>query len=179
MMMSSKECTKCKQIQPLERFYKCKRGLKSWCKDCENAANKLRYQKNKEHIRTQQREYYKTIAAKHNKASRVWYKNNKARHNKVTSLYAKNNRPRMNALKAKRRACELSATPSWADLEAIKKIYVESKKISDESGIVHHVDHIVPLQGVNICGLHVDYNLQILTATENLRKGNKYEQTGI
>lgn len=43
-----------------------------------------------------------------------------------------------------------------------------------ETGIPHHVDHIIPLQGENICGLHIPENLQILKATDNRKKGNKF-----
>lgn len=58
------------------------------------------------------------------------------------------------------------ATPPWADKEAIKKFYKERPK-------GFHVDHIIPLNGEHVCGLHVIENLQYLPAEENLRKGNK------
>ena len=65
-----------------------------------------------------------------------------------------------------REAKKLKATPFWADLEAIKKIYLDCPHN-------YTVDHIVPLQGKNVCGLHVEYNLQYLTSIENSKKSNK------
>lgn len=69
---------------------------------------------------------------------------------------------------AKRRAAKLQATPAWADLEEIKNVYLEAQYFD------MHVDHIIPLQGKNVCGLHVWDNLQLLPAVENIKKGNKY-----
>lgn len=60
------------------------------------------------------------------------------------------------------------ATPPWADKAAIKEVYVKARA----EGL--HVDHIVPLKGKNVCGLHVHYNLQPLPPKENLIKGNRY-----
>jgi len=66
------------------------------------------------------------------------------------------------------------ATPVWADLQAIKEIYKKAHKLKKETGENWHVDHIVPLKGKIVSGLHVEYNLQILTATENCKKSNRY-----
>lgn len=74
---------------------------------------------------------------------------------------------------AKRRAQKLQATPKWADLKAIDAIYAEAARLTVETGIQHEVDHIVPLQGKTVCGLHVDWNLQILTRAANRSKSNK------
>lgn len=64
------------------------------------------------------------------------------------------------------------ACPAWANLKQIQEIYAKAAKLTKETGLQHHVDHIVPLRGKNVCGLHVPYNLQVLTAAENLRKSN-------
>ena len=69
---------------------------------------------------------------------------------------------------AKRRAAKLERTPAWADLKKIKEIYKNCPE-------VYHVDHIIPLQGATVSGLHVETNLQYLTAEENMRKGNRFE----
>lgn len=60
--------------------------------------------------------------------------------------------------------------PSWADISKIREIYKKCPK-------GYHVDHIVPLKGVLVSGLHVENNLQYLTAEENIRKRNKFEIT--
>ena len=65
------------------------------------------------------------------------------------------------------RARKLQAKPLWADDEKLLDVY----KRCPEG---HHVDHIVPLKGDNVCGLHVHYNLQYLTPHQNLVKSNKY-----
>ena len=75
-----------------------------------------------------------------------------------------------------RKASKLKATPSWADQDQIKRIYVACAKISEQTGTKHHVDHIIPLQGENVCGLHVENNLAIIPAKMNLQKSNKFRQ---
>lgn len=71
------------------------------------------------------------------------------------------------ARQAKYSAAKLQRTPPWADLEKIRKIYRNCPE-------GYHVDHIIPLQGELISGLHVESNLQYLPAIENCRKGNKF-----
>jgi len=75
---------------------------------------------------------------------------------------------------AKRRAAKINATPNWLSKEdwiTIKRFYKVSAFLTDKTGIKYVVDHIHPLQGKDICGLHVPWNLQILTDAENTAKG--------
>ncbi len=79
-----------------------------------------------------------------------------------------------NAKSNARRATKLNATPVWADLGKIQQIYTLCKQISETTGVLHHVDHVVPLQGRRVCGLHVESNLRIISATENISKSNNF-----
>jgi hypothetical protein len=72
-----------------------------------------------------------------------------------------------------RRALKKKATVAWANKDEILKFYNQREKLSSETEIIYHVDHIVPLQSPLVCGLHNEFNLQILTAKENLSKCNR------
>jgi len=84
--------------------------------------------------------------------------------------YKKRTRPKQNAHNAKRRAQKLDQTPPDADFEKIEKIYEEAKRLEEETGKPHHVDHKVPLSRG---GKHHQDNLRPVPAIDNLRKGAK------
>jgi excisionase family DNA binding protein len=65
--------------------------------------------------------------------------------------------------------------PPWANGEAIRAVYERAKSITRETGVPHHVDHIIPLQGEYVSGLHVEANLQVVPAVDNIRKRNKFD----
>lgn len=73
-----------------------------------------------------------------------------------------------------RRLAVKRATPAWADLAEIQKVYIRASEMRKEGHNVH-VDHIIPLQGKTVCGLHVSWNLQIISAEENVRKSNRFD----
>lgn len=79
----------------------------------------------------------------------------------------------------KRRAAEINATPPWLDaihLAQIQEFYDVAVARSTQMGVPHEVDHIVPLKHKIVGGLHVPWNLQVLTREENRAKGNKFTQ---
>lgn len=83
------------------------------------------------------------------------------------------NRPVKSALVARRRALRLQATPVWVDPSDFLSLYKLAGEMTAKTGIAHHVDHIVPLQGETVCGLHVPWNLRVIPASENSRKSNR------
>ena len=107
---------------------------------------------------------------------RKWKAETKERKSEAQRQWYKANQSKINKYSANRRATRLNATPAWltdkhrAEMAAI---YKEAVAMEKQTGILHHVDHIVPLKGENVSGLHVPWNLQILTATENMSKGNR------
>lgn len=64
--------------------------------------------------------------------------------------------------------------PSWANQQYIADMYMLAALVSEATGIKYHVDHIVPLRGKKVCGLHVEHNLQVIPASENLQKGERF-----
>lgn len=105
--------------------------------------------------------------------SRDWYAANKETKKLTDRRWQANNPHKASAKEARHRAALIRACPSWADHDKIDAIYAAARRISRETGIPHHVDHIYPLQSDLMCGLHVENNLQILPATENVSKSNR------
>lgn len=90
--------------------------------------------------------------------------------------YREENKDYFAAWASERRAKRRKAQPKWLTKEQKHQIYFKFKiavNISDISGIEHHVDHIIPLNGKNCSGLHVPWNLRVLEGALNVSKGNK------
>ena len=81
-----------------------------------------------------------------------------------------------NAANQQRKTRLYDATPQWLSLEHRRQIVSLYEEAANRPGGPWHVDHIVPLQGRNVCGLHVPWNLQILSAAENLAKGARIDE---
>ena len=108
---------------------------------------------------------------------KAWQEANPEKRAANTAKHRAGNPEKYTAYAAKRRAAKLQRTPPWLTQEHHDQIlskYEERGRLTQETGIEHHVDHIVPLQGDTVSGLHVPWNLQVITATENQQKSNSY-----
>lgn len=105
------------------------------------------------------------------------YAENKQAVRAATEKWRQANKAVDAAKAARRKAAKLRATPPWANQDRVVALYQIAADLTRETGTRHEVDHIVPLQGETVCGLHVHWNLQILTKSENSRKKNKFEVT--
>jgi predicted nucleic acid-binding Zn ribbon protein len=106
-------------------------------------------------------------------------KKNSARKVAAAAKWARENperhRAHMSAIHRRRKRCQ----PPWLTTEhkqQIFELFLEAKHLSHDTGVQHEVDHIHPLNGKGFCGLHVPWNLQILTKAENRAKSNKLSE---
>jgi hypothetical protein len=97
---------------------------------------------------------------------------NKDKKSLWNAKYGVNNRHVSRINNANRKAARLNATPAWANLNAIKAMYLKAQKMTAESGISYHVDHIVPLQSALVCGFHCEANMEVITGSANSAKRN-------
>ena len=98
--------------------------------------------------------------------------------NKVKD-YSKKNPHKVTEVSNRKRARLQNAMPPWLTEEhkkQIKEIYTRAYELTISTGVPHHVDHIIPLAGKNVCGLHVPWNPRVITAKENISKGNRLQE---
>lgn len=161
-----KVCTKCMKLKPLPEFHKhTKNGLRPDCKACVCARSAVRRATHKE----------KDAIVKS-----IWYFANKGLKKDSYAFngrnYRKTNPGKVNAWTAKRRAAKLQRTPKWLTslhYQQIELFYDAAAKLTKEFGIKMEVDHIIPLQGKNVSGLHVPWNLQVSPLKDNRSKSNR------
>ncbi len=149
-------------------------------KEIHNLRSKAYYEENKERLVIIQNEYNEGKKDFLKEYRKKYYDDSKytPEYRRKYREYYENNKASFMDRAAKRRAAKLNAVPSWItkeQLAEIKDLYTIAQMFKLYTGEEYHVDHIVPLQGDNVCGLHVPWNLQVIPAKENLSKSNKHE----
>lgn len=185
-----KTCRRCEKSQETSEFNRDKNRLDGhfpYCRSCTKTEGKKQYSKDLDKSKQQRRADYEKNKEAYKARAKKWAKENPEKRSAVTSKYhfanldkragwgraSRENNPGMyRAHFKKRQQLKRRAMPAWADEAAMKAIYDECSRISKETGVKHHVDHYYPLKNDYVCGLHNEYNLRIITAFDNLSKGN-------
>lgn len=120
--------------------------------------------------------YRKENRTRDTEQARKWRFDNPDRVVVANKKWRQSHPDKVNLRIAKRNAAKLQRTPEWltpVDLFEMECVYTYCSALR-KIGLNYHVDHIVPLRGKIVSGLHVPSNLQVITGTENVRKGNSY-----
>lgn len=113
-------------------------------------------------------------------ASRAWVERNKEHVAQRKRAWRQKNKAHVNAYNRTRKAAQKARVPCWVDddlLWVINEIYLLAKLRTDMTGFNWHVDHIIPLHGRAVSGLHIPENMQVIPEILNLKKSNKYDET--
>ena len=169
-----KTCNYCHLEKATTEFYKkptSKDGFFWWCRDCHKEKMKVKY-----YELASNPEYR---AAEQIRICEFW-RNNPEKRTEADKKYLENNRAKINAKLKKRYAAKRNRTPAWLsgeDIWMIEQAYELAQLRSQVFGFQWHVDHVVPLQGKLVSGLHVPHNLQVIPAWDNRNKSNKFVTT--
>jgi hypothetical protein len=195
-MTHLKACSLCGVEKPLGEFYKRKNspdGVRKDCKSCHIARSLRSHYADRDNRNKKKREAHNLKVAKNPNfyaelyaqkkdyillKSAESYQRDKERIKARVQKWAEENRGKSNAIKKAYKAAKSRACPPWArNNKALRaqmdEVYERAYKISAETGVKHHVDHIIPLRGKTVSGLHVPWNLQVLPGSENCSKSNR------
>lgn len=132
----------------------------------------------KEEIKAHQKEWREKNKEKIYANTTKWRLANKDKQKEYARKSRVKNSARVNATNNKRRADKLNRTPKWLtkdDLWLIKEAHELAILKTKLFGFKWHVDHIIPLKGKTVSGLHVPTNLQVIEGRINIMKNNKFE----
>lgn len=161
----ARTCTKCKIHKQASEFRAdSKRYLGHYneCFKCESERSSEIYRKYIEHNKKYRRDYYKQNAPQIKLRVKAYRKENQKKLNIYMNVRDRDKRQR-------------TLTKHFA--QELRAIYSQCKQLTKETGIEYTVDHIVPLNNPNVSGLHVPWNVQFLTKSENSKKNNKFDGT--
>ena len=142
-------------------------------------------EKHKEKVKAAIKKWNSENKEKLNEASKNWYSRNKDskefkdKNSRKTKEWSAKNPHKVLEQSARKRATKLQRMPAWLtddDKWIISEFYRLAKDRTKLHGFQWHVDHIIPLRGKNVSGLHVPSNLQVVEKQINLTKSNKFKE---
>src|ERR1700745_2319657 len=184
-----KTCTKCGVLKNEDDFYRNGSCFHAHCKACHKARVSVYQRENKvAHYEATRRwaiknphkarAYATRWAAENDEKFKnlkaQWRSKNVAELREKWKIWAENNREKLRAKDMKRKAAKLRAIPAWTNLDKVEEFYFAADFLGMVTGDWYHVDHVVPLQSKLVCGLHWEQTLQVLPASDNLRKSNRH-----
>lgn len=186
-----KLCSKCQTKKAFEFFAKSsknKDGLQGWCRTCVNCARRkptlspdeITKQKQicKKRRLEKKKEYYRKNRETHLQRMMEHYQANLEVYKTRAIQWKIKNRDKWNARCMERYTLKLRACPKWLTEDEhwmIEQAYALAKMREQVCGGKWHVDHIVPLRGKTVSGLHVPWNLQVIPASVNCAKRNTWK----
>ncbi len=168
--------------KPCIKGHIAKRFTTGGCSECalefSSQSKKRMFAEDPDAVRAKDRQNYHKDPNKKKNSNKRYVKANR---HKVRAWQRAHPTPpeKQNVINARRRASKLSATPPWTTpemKEEIKAIYRQSAAMTRDLGVIFNVDHAVPLKGVVVCGLHVPWNLRIITEEENLSRPKQFNE---
>lgn len=162
-------------MSEFHRNAKSKDGHSRRCKLCQKEASAIHYLNNKEKFAERQRQAFRDNPDRMRDIHKRSYEKHKEARLQYFKQWRENNRALRKHYKEQRLEAEANRTPSWANMERMNGIYKLAKYLSRKYGRDIHVDHEIPLRGALVSGLHVEDNLQLMYAEDNLSKSNRYE----
>ena len=179
--MLTKECTRCYTEKPETEFdLRSDRPGKrrSHCRDCRRKEVREQDKKNRKRKLAYNRAYRESNKDKISLKVKVYHRENRERILSYQKSWRKSNPEKVATGSRERKKRQKQATPDWLSKEQENQI-ADIYKLRDEcillTGDPYEVDHIIPLKGEHVCGLHVPWNLQVLPRDLNRSKSNKHE----
>src|SRR3990167_2297296 len=173
-----KICTKCLEKKTLNDFYFGADGFRQSCKRCGNKSAMEWQKQNPEKARAAQNRWRlknaERIAIGNKRRVAKWQKAHPGLAATRARTWYRDNTSWAHANSKMQHLSRMNAVPKWANKFYIQKIYDLARLRTNVTGFKWHVDHIIPITSKLVCGLHVENNLQVIPASENLKKHNKF-----
>lgn len=169
-----KLCNKCGCVKEASEFYKkptAKDSLFWWCRTC-----------HKDYVKTKYHTLAQSDVYRQQERNRInaYNRQNPEKVRERGRLYSEKNRPKLVARAKQYVLSRERRTPAWLtldDLRMMEQAYELAALRTKLFGFSWHVDHVLPLHGKFVSGLHVPHNLQVIPGFENRSKSNRYNVT--